>query len=66
VGNTPTPEFLVMLQEQYEWLLALLPDNRLREVAASRIEGYTVAEIGARLAIGTRAVERKLQLIRSK
>jgi RNA polymerase sigma factor (sigma-70 family) len=66
VGASPTPEFLVTLQDEYERLLALLRDERLREIAISRIEGYTVPEIGAKLGIGIRAVERKLQLIRTK
>jgi RNA polymerase sigma factor (sigma-70 family) len=66
VGQTPTPEFLVGLKEQYERLLCMLRDDRLREIAIARMEGYTVAEIAAKLAIGKRAVERKLQLIRSK
>ncbi len=66
LGNVPTPEHLVMLDEEYERLLGLLRDDRLREIAIARVEGYTVAEIAAKLAIGKRAVERKLQLIRTK
>ncbi len=64
VGDEPTPDFLVMLEEQNDRLLGLLRDDRLRNVAISRIEGYTVPEIAANLAISTRSVERKLQLIR--
>jgi DNA-directed RNA polymerase specialized sigma24 family protein len=66
VGTTPTPDFLVMLQEQYDHLLSILNDKRLREIAIARVEGYTVPEIAARQEICTRAVERKLQIIRSK
>ena len=66
VGDEPTPEFIAMLNEQHLRLLELLPNGSLREVADSRIEGFTVPEIAARLAISKRAVERKLQLIRSK
>ena len=65
VGDEPTPEFLVMFEEQNRRLLGLLRDDRLREIAISRIEGYTVAEIAADLAVSTRSVERKLQLIRN-
>jgi DNA-directed RNA polymerase specialized sigma24 family protein len=65
IGKSPTPDFLVLLDEQYNRLLDKLGDARLQEIAVSRVEGYTVAEIAARLAIGTRAVERKLQLIRT-
>jgi DNA-directed RNA polymerase specialized sigma24 family protein len=64
IGDVPTPDFLVMLQEQNDRLLGLLRDDRLRNVAVSRIEGYTVPEIAHALAISTRSVERKLQLIR--
>ncbi len=66
IGAAPTPEFLVMLQEQNERMLALLRDDRLRSIAMWRMEGFTVSEIAARLAIGVRAVERKLRLIRDK
>jgi RNA polymerase sigma factor (sigma-70 family) len=66
VGEEPTPEFLVILDEQNQRLLGLLRDDRLRQIAISRIEGYTVPEIAAELAVSTRSIERKLQLIRSK
>lgn len=66
VGDEPTPEFLVMLEEQNRRLLSLLRDDLLRRIAICRIEGYTVAEIATVLALSTRSVERKLQLIRSK
>lgn len=63
-GDDPTPDLLVMLEEQSNRLLKLLRDDNLRSVAISRIEGYTVNEIATILAISTRSVERKLQLIR--
>ena len=47
-------------------MLGLLRDDRLREIAVWRMEGYTVAEIAEQLGISVRAVERKLQLIRAK
>jgi DNA-directed RNA polymerase specialized sigma24 family protein len=61
-----TPDFLAMLDERFQYLLGMLRDDRLREVVILRLEGYTVAEIAAKFGIGIRAVERKLQLIRSK
>ena len=66
VGDDPTPEFLVTLQEESDRLLRLLRDDTLRRIALFRIEGYTVSEIAADLGISTRAVERKLQLIRAR
>ena len=64
IGDEPSPEFLAILAEENARLLGLLRDDRLRSVATSRIEGYTIPEIAAKLAISTRSVERKLQLIR--
>ena len=65
VGDEPTPEFLIILEEQNGRLLGLLRDEMLRRIAISRIEGYTVAEIATDLSISVRSVERKLNLIRS-
>jgi DNA-directed RNA polymerase specialized sigma24 family protein len=65
-GSAPTPEFLVMLDEQYQRLLGKLRNDRMRQVAISRVEGYTIEEIAGRLSISVRAVERKLQLIRAQ
>lgn len=65
-SEEPTPEQVAIMAEECERLLGLLRDDRLRAVAMLRIDGYTVAEIAQRLGIGTRAVERKLKLIRSR
>ncbi len=64
VSDTPTPEFLVSLDEQHTRLLGLLRDDRLRQIAVYRIEGFTVPEIAVDLRLSTRSIERKLQLIR--
>jgi DNA-directed RNA polymerase specialized sigma24 family protein len=64
-GPSPTPEFVVALDEQCHRLLELLDDDRLRQIAVFRVEGYTVVEIAGMLKVSTRAVERKLQLIRT-
>src|SRR3954465_10483263 len=45
VSSTPTPDFLVALEEQYVRLLEMLRNDQLREIAVLRIEGYSVAEI---------------------
>jgi RNA polymerase sigma factor (sigma-70 family) len=66
VSSSPTPDFLVALEEQYLRLLDKLRNDQLREIVVLRIEGYTVAEIAQKMNIGLRAVERKLQLIRAK
>jgi RNA polymerase sigma factor (sigma-70 family) len=64
IGDEPTPEFALMLEEQHSRLLGLLRDDRLRQIAIFRIEGFTVPEIAADLGVSTRSIERKLQLIR--
>jgi DNA-directed RNA polymerase specialized sigma24 family protein len=64
IGDELTPEFVVMLEEQHNRLLGMLRDDRLRQIAVFRIEGFTVPEIAADLRLSTRSIERKLQLIR--
>jgi DNA-directed RNA polymerase specialized sigma24 family protein len=66
VGDDPTPDFLVMLEEQHGRLLSLLRDDHLRRIAVLRIEGYIVEEIASKLAVSTRSIERKLRLIRKQ
>lgn len=66
IGSAPTPDFVVALQEQYEWLLNKLRNTRLREIAVLRLLGYSVPEISQRIGVGVRAIERKLQLIRNQ
>lgn len=64
MSEEPTPEFVVELQEQNDRLLGLLRDDCLRQIAVSRIEGFTIPEIAQDLRLSTRSIERKLQLIR--
>jgi RNA polymerase sigma factor (sigma-70 family) len=64
LGNEPSPELAVMIAEQFERMLALLPDEELRLLARLRLEEYTNAEIADRLGCSERTVERKLALIR--
>ncbi len=62
--RTPTPEYCLILEEEYRRLLELLRDELLREIAGCRLEGYTNVEIAERLGISTATVTRKLRLIR--
>lgn len=64
VSGDPTPEFVLMLDEEHQRLMDLLRDEQLRQIAAWRIEGITIEEIAARLGIALRSVTRKLTLIR--
>jgi RNA polymerase sigma factor (sigma-70 family) len=63
-SQDPTPDFVIQLAEEYERLLDLLRDPKLRSIAVWKTEGFTVEEIAKRLKCVPRTVERRLQLIR--
>ncbi len=48
-GDGPTPEFAAMMAEECQRLLDSLDDDSLRQVALSRMEGYTNDEIADQL-----------------
>jgi DNA-directed RNA polymerase specialized sigma24 family protein len=64
LGDEPTPELAAQVAEEYTRLLNVLGDETLRGVAVWKMEGYTNAEIAARLGRVETTVERKLQRIR--
>ncbi len=66
VGEEPTPEFAAMMADQCRHLLQRLDDLQLRELALSKMEGYSNQEIARRLGCSLRTVERRLRLIRDK
>jgi RNA polymerase sigma factor (sigma-70 family) len=66
MGDDPTPDYLIMLSEQFERLLSYLRDDTLRSIALMRIEGYTMREVAEQTGTALRTVERKAQLIRSR
>jgi DNA-directed RNA polymerase specialized sigma24 family protein len=59
-----TPEFAAMMAEECERLLGALDDDPLRQVALSRMEGYTNDEIADQLGCARRTIARRLELIR--
>ncbi len=63
-GEAATPEMLAIAAEEFQRLMALLDDDRLRQIAQCKLEGYTNEEIGQRLGLACRSIERKLQRIR--
>jgi DNA-directed RNA polymerase specialized sigma24 family protein len=63
-GAGPTPEFAAMMAEECGRLLDALEDESLKQVAISRMEGYTNDEIAAQLGCARRTVARRLDLIR--
>ena len=65
-GEEPTPESLAQLNEEHRRLLDMLRDDTLRDIALSRMEGYSSEEIADRLGVSPRTVRRKLRVIRSR
>jgi DNA-directed RNA polymerase specialized sigma24 family protein len=65
LSQEPTPEFAAQAAEEYQRLLTILPHADLRAVAQWKMEGYTNAEIAAKLGCVARSVERKLGIIRA-
>ena len=66
VGDEPTPEFALLVTEEYRRLFGSLSDESLRVVALLKLEGYTNDEIADSLDCGLRTVERKLEVIRKR
>ena len=66
IGAEPTPEFAAEVAEEFQRLLAQLGNKDLRSVALWKMEGYTNAEIAAKLGCVPRTVERKLRVIRTR
>jgi DNA-directed RNA polymerase specialized sigma24 family protein len=64
-SRDPTPELAAQVADECRRLLELLGDATLRSVAVWKMEGYTNAEIAAKLDCAQVTVERKLQLIRT-
>ncbi|MBX3068815.1 MAG: hypothetical protein KF844_09275 [Cryobacterium sp.] len=64
VSKEPTPEFLLIFKEEYDRLLSTLRNDLLRSIAVMKLEGHTSLEIGKKLGISVRSVERKVSLIR--
>jgi DNA-directed RNA polymerase specialized sigma24 family protein len=65
--SEPTPSEAVVLTEELEKRLAVLPED-LRRIALWKLEGFTNEEIAGadKLNCSERTVERKLNLIRQK
>ena len=64
VSAEPTPDFAAQLAEEVQHLLGRLETDELRTIALWKLEGYSNAEIAARLQRVERTVERKLWLIK--
>lgn len=64
LGQEPTPELVVQMDEECARLLGRLPNPELKAVALWKMEGDTNEEIAAKLHCAPATVERRLRLIR--
>jgi DNA-directed RNA polymerase specialized sigma24 family protein len=64
VGREPSPAFAALVAEEYRLRLDRLPNDDLRRVAVWKMEGYTNAEIAAKIDYAVITVERRLNRIR--
>jgi RNA polymerase sigma factor (sigma-70 family) len=60
----PTPEEAAAMEDECRRLLDSLEEPELRQIALWKVEGYTHAEIAARLDCVPRTIERKVRRIR--
>lgn len=63
LDEQPSPDFSLQLTEEYQRLLAALPDVTMRQIAVWKMERYTQDEIAEKLGCVRRTVQRRLQLI---
>jgi DNA-directed RNA polymerase specialized sigma24 family protein len=61
----PTPDFAAEVVDEVEARLNALPEEKMREIAILKMNGFTNEEIAAELGCSTRTVKRKLQVIRT-
>lgn len=66
IGDEPSPEMTLMMQETFEQFFSHLGVGPLGEIAGAKLEGYSNAEIARRLGCSERTIERRLHLIREK
>ncbi|MBB3204872.1 RNA polymerase sigma factor (sigma-70 family) [Rhodopirellula rubra] len=66
IGDEPSVEMVLMMEESVEQLFSHLGVGPLQDLAVAKLEGYTNAEIAKRLGCSERTIERRLNLIREK
>ena len=66
IGDEPSPEMVLMMQESVEQFFSHLGVGQLRDLAGAKLEGYSNAEIAERFGCSERTIERRLHLIREK
>lgn len=66
IGNEPSPEMVLMMEEFVESFFSHLGVGQLRDLAGAKLEGYSNAELAKRFECSERTIERRLHLIREK
>lgn len=66
IGNEPSPEMVMMMQESVERFFSHLGVGQLSDLAGAKLEGYSNAELAKRFDCSERTIERRLHLIREK
>lgn len=64
-SETPSPEWIAMMAEECDGLLAMLQDAELQTIAYLRLEGYSNLEIATKIGKSVSTVERRLSEIRA-
>lgn len=66
IGDEPSPEMVLMMQESVAEVFSRLGVGQLGEIAGGKLEGYSNAELAERFGCSERTIERRLHLIREK
>lgn len=66
IGDEPSPDMVLMMQESVEQFFSHLGVGQLRDLAGAKLEGYSNAELAERFGCSERTIERRLHLIRQK
>jgi len=66
IGEEPSPDMIVMMQESIEQFFSHLGVGQLADLAGAKLEGYSNAELAERFDCSERTIERRLHLIREK
>ncbi|GAA5505248.1 ECF-type sigma factor [Novipirellula caenicola] len=66
IGDEPSPEMVLMMQESVEQLFSHLGVGQLRDLAGAKLAGESNAELAQRFGCSERTIERRLHLIREK
>lgn len=66
IGNEPSPDMVLMIQESVEQFFSHLGVGHLQDLAVAKLEGHSNAELAQRLQCSERTIERRLHLIREK